>query len=142
MGSLSAVFGVPRDGVVRSCMLLGRALLIHRLLRRFPRPQRSSGRITGNPSLGRKMASAATTARAISATTSYRHAIILPMLNANDWPETLDALAAAPGNHTLLFENDAVRVLDTLVRPGQVVPLHGHQWPSANYLLSSPLHDR
>lgn len=58
------------------------------------------------------------------------------MSNANDWPEELDALTAAPGNHTLLFENDAVRVLDTLVRPGQVVPLHSHQWPSANYLLS------
>ena len=58
------------------------------------------------------------------------------MLNANEWTDELDALAAAPGNHTLLFENDAVRVLDTLVRPGQVVPLHSHQWPSSNYLLS------
>jgi len=58
------------------------------------------------------------------------------MLNPNVWLEELDALAAAPENHSLLFENDAVRVLDTLVRPGQVVPLHSHQWPSANYLLS------
>ena len=58
------------------------------------------------------------------------------MLNANEWTDELDALAAAPGNHTLLFENDAVRVLDTLVRPGQVVPLHSHRWPSVNYLLS------
>ena len=58
------------------------------------------------------------------------------MFDANDWPAELDALVAAPGNHTLLFENDAVRVLETLVRPGQVVPLHSHQWPSANYLLS------
>jgi len=58
------------------------------------------------------------------------------MLNADDWSEELDALAAAAGNHTLLFENDSVRVLDTLVRPGQIVPLHSHQWPSVNYLLS------
>jgi hypothetical protein len=58
------------------------------------------------------------------------------MFNAKDWPEELDALVAAPVNHTLLFENDAVRVLDTLVRPGQVVPLHCHRWPSVNYLLS------
>jgi hypothetical protein len=50
--------------------------------------------------------------------------------------DDLDALTAAPRNHTLLFENDAVRVLDTLVRPGQIVPLHTHQWPSTNYLLS------
>ncbi len=41
-----------------------------------------------------------------------------------------------PRNHRLLFENETVRVLDTLVRPGQTVPLHTHQWPSTNYLLS------
>jgi hypothetical protein len=58
------------------------------------------------------------------------------MLNTNDWTGKLDALAAAAGNHTLLFKSDAVRVLDTLVRPGQAVPLHRHQWPSVNYLLS------
>lgn len=58
------------------------------------------------------------------------------MLNADDRSEELDALAAAAGNHTLLFENDSVRVLDTLVRPGQIVPLHSHQWPGVNYLLS------
>jgi len=49
--------------------------------------------------------------------------------------EDLDALTAAPQNHRLLFENEAVRVLDTFVRPGQTVPLHTHQWPSTNYLL-------
>lgn len=48
----------------------------------------------------------------------------------------LDALTAAPQNHRLLFENEAVRVLDTFVRPGQTVPLHTHQWPSTNYLLN------
>ena len=58
------------------------------------------------------------------------------MPNTNDWTEELDALAAAAGNHALLFENDSVRVLDTLVRPGQVVPLHSHRWPSVNYLFS------
>ena len=50
--------------------------------------------------------------------------------------EDLDALTAAPQNHRLLFENETVRVLDTFVRPGQTVPLHRHQWPSTNYLLS------
>jgi hypothetical protein len=49
--------------------------------------------------------------------------------------EELDALTAAPQNHTLLFENEFVRVLDTLVRPGETVPLHTHRWPSTNYLL-------
>lgn len=57
------------------------------------------------------------------------------MLNPQDWPKQLDALIAAPQHHVLLFENEAVRVLDTSVPPGQTVPLHTHCWPSALYLL-------
>ena len=30
----------------------------------------------------------------------------------------LDALTAAPENHKLLFENDTVRMLDTVIQPG------------------------
>jgi hypothetical protein len=52
------------------------------------------------------------------------------------WPDALDAVIAAPHNHCVLFENDAVRVLDTTVRPGEMVPLHTHRWPSSHYLLS------
>ena len=59
-----------------------------------------------------------------------------PMPNRQDWPEELDALQAAPQHHTLLFENEAVRVLDTRIPPGQTVPLHTHRWPSAVYFLS------
>lgn len=58
------------------------------------------------------------------------------MFKPQDWREELDALTAAPQNHTLLFEKDAVRVPDTIVRPGQIVPLHTHRWPSTHYLLS------
>jgi len=50
--------------------------------------------------------------------------------------EALDALRAAPHHHTLLFENDAVRVLDTCVRPGERTPVHTHRWPSVLYILS------
>jgi hypothetical protein len=56
--------------------------------------------------------------------------------NAQGWPEELDALVAAPGNHSLLFENEAVRVLDTRVAPRETVPLHTHRWPSALYIVS------
>lgn len=52
------------------------------------------------------------------------------------WPEELDALTAAPHHHTLLLENEFVRVLDTRVPPGETVPLHTHQWPSALYILT------
>lgn len=57
-------------------------------------------------------------------------------LNPQEWPHELDALVAAPQHHVLLFENDAVRVLDIRVGPGDTVPLHTHCWPSALYLLS------
>jgi hypothetical protein len=52
-----------------------------------------------------------------------------------DWPDELDALQSAPRHHTLLFENELVRVLDTTVPPGETVPLHTHRWPAALYIL-------
>jgi hypothetical protein len=58
------------------------------------------------------------------------------MPNEEAWPPELDALIAAPQNHTLLYENDLVRVLETCVQPGQTVPLHTHQWPCSLYVLS------
>lgn len=58
------------------------------------------------------------------------------MSNEHDWGDELDALVAAPKHHHLLFENDAVRVLDTSVESGETVPLHTHRWPSALYIMS------
>ena len=52
------------------------------------------------------------------------------------WPPELDALIAAPAPHRLLFENDRVRVLDTRVAPGEIVPLHTHRWPAVHQILS------
>lgn len=46
------------------------------------------------------------------------------------WPDELDALVAAPDHHTLLFENDRVRVIDTLISPGDRTPVHTHRWPA------------
>ncbi len=59
-----------------------------------------------------------------------------PGPNQQEYAEELDALAAAPKHHVLLFENDKVRVLDTTVAPGETVPLHTHRWPAALYILS------
>lgn len=58
------------------------------------------------------------------------------MSSNGDWPNELDALIAAPEYHRLLFENEFVRVLDTNVPPGKMVPLHTHRWPSTLYILS------
>lgn len=58
------------------------------------------------------------------------------MANEHDWPDHLDALKAAPEHHTLLFENETVRVLDTRVPAGHKVPLHTHSYPSVLYFVS------
>ena len=51
------------------------------------------------------------------------------------WPEALDAMTAAPGFHTVLFEDDRVRVLDGRVAPGSTVPVHTHRWGGVLYIL-------
>jgi hypothetical protein len=51
------------------------------------------------------------------------------------WPPALDALSAAPRHHTLLLENERVRVLETRIPPGDLVPVHTHRWPSVLYIL-------
>ena len=53
------------------------------------------------------------------------------------WPPELDAMSAAPEYHTLLFENDYVRVLDAHVKPGDTVPVHTHCWPGVLYMETS-----
>lgn len=52
------------------------------------------------------------------------------------WPDSLEALVAAPRHHTLLLETDRVRVLETHIPPGELVPLHTRRWPSVLYVLS------
>lgn len=52
------------------------------------------------------------------------------------WPDSLDALIAAPKHHSLLLENDLVRVVHTHIRLGDLVPLHTHRWPGVVYMLS------
>lgn len=49
---------------------------------------------------------------------------------------SLDAMTAAPDHHSILFENDRVRILDTKVPKGERTPLHAHEWPAALYVLS------
>jgi|ERR1700730_16108866 len=53
------------------------------------------------------------------------------------WPDSLDAISAAPAFHRLLLENDHVRVLEVRIKPGQFVPLHTHRWPSVMHVTSA-----
>jgi quercetin dioxygenase-like cupin family protein len=50
--------------------------------------------------------------------------------------DPLDAVTAAPLFHRVLLENETVRVLDTVVPPGETVPLHTHRWPAVLYIVS------
>jgi quercetin dioxygenase-like cupin family protein len=50
--------------------------------------------------------------------------------------DQLEAMTAAPDHHRVLLENERVRVLDTLVAPGERTALHAHGWPAALYVLS------
>lgn len=58
------------------------------------------------------------------------------MPDDQSWPDALDALTAAPRHHSLLLENEQVRVLDTCIAPGATTPLHAYRWPAVLYVLS------
>jgi hypothetical protein len=53
------------------------------------------------------------------------------------WPDSLDAMTAAPQYHRLMFENDRVRVLDTRIPVGDIVPVHTHRWPAIYYTIQA-----
>ena len=53
------------------------------------------------------------------------------------WPQSADAVTAAPGNHHVLLENDQVRVLDVVVPPHTKEPVHAHCSPSVLYILEA-----
>ncbi len=63
----------------------------------------------------------------------------IPSANSHawPWPDSLDALAAAPDYHRLLLEHDHVRVLEVCIKPGQIVPVHTHRWPSVVHVKSA-----
>ncbi len=51
------------------------------------------------------------------------------------WPDELDALSAAPAHHTLLLENEHVRVLRTLIPAGEKTAVHTHRWPGVQQII-------
>lgn len=50
--------------------------------------------------------------------------------------DELDGAAVAPANHTVIFENDEVRVLETTIAAGEVTPLHTHLRPTVMYVIA------
>lgn len=63
--------------------------------------------------------------------------------NPASWDPALDAVAAAPKHHRVLFENEKLRVLEVILGPDDEEPLHHHRWPSVFVLdqVQGPVHD-
>src|SRR6266545_1567188 len=51
------------------------------------------------------------------------------------WPDSLDAVVAAPGSHRVVLENETTRVLEVTIAPGEREPQHTHRWPSVMVVL-------
>ena len=47
----------------------------------------------------------------------------------------LDALTASPEHHKILLENDGIRVIETLILPGEATQIHTHVWSGYLYIL-------
>jgi hypothetical protein len=56
--------------------------------------------------------------------------------NEWNWPDEMDALQAAPEHHVCLFENEHVRVIETVVPPGHKTGVHTHRYPGSQYILT------
>ena len=50
--------------------------------------------------------------------------------------EDVDGVVAAPEHHRVIFENDAVRVLETTIPSGETTPVHTHLARTVNYVVS------
>jgi quercetin dioxygenase-like cupin family protein len=51
-------------------------------------------------------------------------------MRPEDWSLDMDAVAAAPDNHEVLYEDEHVRILSVTLQPGIAEPLHHHRFPS------------
>jgi hypothetical protein len=50
------------------------------------------------------------------------------------WPDSLDAMRAAPENHTLVYEDNDVRVLAVMLDGKKSEPIHTHKWKSIMWI--------
>jgi len=59
------------------------------------------------------------------------------------WDPALDAVAAAPKHHRVLFENENLRVLEVTLEHEDEEPVHHHRWPSVFVFdqVQGPIHD-
>lgn len=60
-----------------------------------------------------------------------------------NWDPALDAVAAAPRQHKVLYENENLRVLEVTLEAEDEEPVHHHRWPSVFVFdqIQGPIHD-
>lgn len=64
-------------------------------------------------------------------------------VHPSKWDPALDAVAAAPKHHKVIFENEKLRVLEVTLEHEDEEPVHHHRWPSVFVLdqVQGPVHD-
>jgi hypothetical protein len=55
-----------------------------------------------------------------------------------EWPESMEAVSAAPKNHKVLYEDSQVRLLEIFIQPGETENMHWHKWPTV-YAFNAPV---
>ena len=54
------------------------------------------------------------------------------------WPDSLDAVKAAPKNHNVVYEDSTVRILQVLLDGHKEEPIHTHKWKSIMWITKPP----
>ncbi|WEK36371.1 MAG: hypothetical protein P0Y53_02560 [Candidatus Pseudobacter hemicellulosilyticus] len=54
-----------------------------------------------------------------------------------NWPDSLDAVAAAPASHLIVHEDSAVRILQVICPPGDEERIHTHRYRSTIWFTQS-----
>ncbi|MBE9663550.1 hypothetical protein [Mucilaginibacter myungsuensis] len=66
--------------------------------------------------------------KAVPATESSAHGS--DTLAKWSWPDSLDAVKAAPQSHKIVYEDSTVRILQVTLNPNMTEPVHVHKWKS------------
>ncbi|SDM36013.1 hypothetical protein SAMN05421823_112197 [Catalinimonas alkaloidigena] len=54
-----------------------------------------------------------------------------PLVTATwQWPDSLDAVQAAPESHNIVYEDSTVRILQVVLEANATEPVHTHKWKS------------
>lgn len=73
----------------------------------------------------------------VTAQTMNNHKKPASVVQSWTWADKLDAVAAAPNNHRIVYEDSKVRVLQVVCPPGNEEPVHTHKYKSTMWFTQS-----